>query len=119
MGCIMFSPLEQGVLSDRYLNGIPADSRVTHSQALRQSVLSAANLERVKGLNEIARARGQTLAQMALSWVLRDGRMTSALIGASKVKQIEDAVASLANPTFTAEELAAIDALAIDGVLKG
>jgi L-glyceraldehyde 3-phosphate reductase len=119
MGCIMFSPLEQGVLSDRYLNGIPADSRVRHSQALRESALSTQNLERVKGLNEIAQARGQTLAQMALSWVMRDGRMTSALIGASKVAQIEDAVASLAKPTFTADELVAIDTLAIDGMLKG
>jgi L-glyceraldehyde 3-phosphate reductase len=118
MGCIMFSPLEQGVLSDRYLDGIPADSRVTHSQALRKSVLTADNLERVKGLNEIARARGQTLAQMALSWVLRDPRMTSALIGASKVAQIEDAVASLAKADFTTDELAAIDRLAIDGMLK-
>jgi L-glyceraldehyde 3-phosphate reductase len=119
MGCIMFSPLEQGVLSDRYLNGIPADSRVRHSQSLRESALSAQNLERVKGLNDIARARGQTLAQMALSWVMRDGRMTSALIGASKVSQIEDAVASRDKPTFTADELAAIDRLAIDGMLKG
>lgn len=119
MGCIMFSPLEQGVLSDRYLNGIPADSRVTHSQSLRKSALSAENLERARGLNEIAKARGQTLAQMALSWVLRDGRMTSALIGASKVAQIEDAVASLAKATFTADELIAIDRLAIDGMLKG
>src|SRR5690606_22476249 len=119
MGCIMFSPLEQGVLSDRYLDGIPADSRVTHSQSLRKSALSDENLERVRGLNEIARARGQTLAQMALSWVLRDPRMTSALIGASKVAQIEDAVASLAKADFTADELAAIDQLAIDGMLKG
>jgi len=115
----MFSPLEQGVLSDRYLDGIPADSRVTHSQSLRKSALSDENLERVRGLNEIARARGQTLAQMALSWVLRDPRMTSALIGASKVAQIEDAVASLAKADFTADELAAIDQLAIDGMLKG
>ena len=118
MGCIMFSPLEQGVLSDRYLDGIPADSRVTHSQALRKSALSAENLDRVRGLNEIAKARGQTLAQMALSWVLRDPRMTSALIGASKVAQVEDAVASLAKASFTADELAAIDQLAIDGMLK-
>ncbi len=118
MGCIMFSPLEQGVLSDRYLDGIPADSRVTHSQALRKSALSAENLDRVRGLNEIAKARGQTLAQMALSWVLRDPRMTSALIGASKVAQVEDAVASLAKASFTADELAAIDLLAIDGMLK-
>ena len=118
MGCIMFSPLEQGVLSDRYLNGIPDDSRVRKSHFLSESKLSGENLQRVKGLNEIAAKRGQTLAQMALSWVLRDSRMTSALIGASKISQIEDAVASLARATFTADELAAIDTLAIDGMLK-
>ncbi|MCX5495259.1 L-glyceraldehyde 3-phosphate reductase [Kaistia dalseonensis] len=118
MGCIVFSPLEQGVLSDRYLKGIPDDSRIRHSHFLNESVLSDTNLARVKGLNEIAERRGQTLAQMALSWVLRDPRMTSALIGASKVSQIEDAVGALQNLAFSADELAAIDSYAIDGMLK-
>jgi len=119
MGCIVFSPLEQGVLSDRYLKGIPDDSRVRHSHFLRESTLSEANLSRVASLNTIAASRGQSLAQMALSWVLRDPRMTSALIGASRVSQIEDAVASLAKAHFTEQELADIDAYAIDGMLKG
>ena len=118
MGCIVFSPLEQGVLSDRYLKGIPADSRVRHSHFLQESVLSAENLSRVAALNTIAAGRGQTLAQMALAWVLRDPRMTSALIGASRVSQIEDAVAALDNLAFTAQELVDIDAYAIDGMLK-
>ncbi|MBZ9936507.1 L-glyceraldehyde 3-phosphate reductase [Mesorhizobium sp. BR1-1-16] len=119
MGCIVFSPLEQGVLSDRYLKGIPADSRVRHSHFLQEKVLSEANLGRVAALDGIAKARGQTLAQMALAWVLRDPRMTSALIGASRISQIEDAVNALDNLAFTAEEIAAIDAHAIDGMLKG
>ncbi|HWJ74615.1 MAG TPA: L-glyceraldehyde 3-phosphate reductase [Kaistia sp.] len=119
MGCIVFSPLEQGVLSDRYLKGIPADSRVRHSHFLQEKVLSEANLSRVAALDAIAKARGQTLAQMALAWVLRDPRMTSALIGASRISQIEDAVNALDNLAFTAEEIAAIDAHAIDGMLKG
>jgi L-glyceraldehyde 3-phosphate reductase len=119
MGCIVFSPLEQGVLSDRYLKGIPEDSRVRRSQFLNERVLSEANLKRIAALNEIARKRGQTLAQMALAWILRDPRMTSALIGASRVSQVEDAVGTLKNLAFSAEELAAIDAQAIDGMLKG
>ncbi|MCX5515565.1 L-glyceraldehyde 3-phosphate reductase [Kaistia algarum] len=119
MGCIVFSPLEQGVLSDRYLKGIPADSRVRHSHFLQESSLSEANLSRVASLNTIAASRGQSLAQMALSWVLRDPRMTSALIGVSRVSQIEDAVAALDKSDFSDEELADIDAYAIDGMLKG
>ncbi len=118
MGCIVFSPLEQGALSDRYLKGIPEDSRVRHSHFLKEQSLSKANLDRIAALDAIAKARGQTLAQMALAWVLRDPRMTSALIGASRVSQIEDAVGALANLAFTAEEIAAIDTHAIDGMLK-
>lgn len=119
MGCIVFSPLEQGVLSNRYLKGIPDDSRVRHSHFLQETSLSEANLARIAALDAIARRRGQTLAQMALAWVLRDKRMTSALIGASKVAQIEDAVGALANVEFSAEERAEIDTHAIDGMLKG
>ncbi len=118
MGCIVFSPLEQGALSDRYLQGIPEDSRVRHSHFLNEQSLSKANLDRIAALNAIAKARGQTLAQMALAWVLRDPRMTSALIGASRVSQIEDAVGALANLSFTDEEIAAIDTHAIDGMMK-
>ncbi len=118
MGCIVFSPLEQGVLSDRYLKGIPADSRVRHSHFLQEKSLSEQNLARIAALDAIAKRRGQTLAQMALAWVLRDPRMTSALIGASRVAQIEDAVGTLAHLGFTPEEIAEIDTHAIDGMLK-
>ena len=119
MGCIVFSPLEQGVLSNRYLKGIPDDSRVRHSHFLQEKSLSEQNLARIAALDAIARRRGQTLAQMALAWVLRDKRMTSALIGASKVAQIEDAVGALAHVEFSAEERAEIDTHAIDGMLRG
>lgn len=118
MGCIVFSPLEQGVLTDRYLNGIPENSRVRHSPFLKEATLTEEIMGRIAGLNDIARRRGQTLAQMALAWVLRDPRMTSALIGASGVGQIEDAVGTLSNLFFTGEELAEIDAFAIDGMLN-
>ncbi len=120
MGCIVFSPLEQGVLSDRYLKGIPADSRVRHSHFLKEATLVGGQSRPCRGAERDRRAaRGQTLAQMALAWVLRDPRMTSALIGASKVSQIEDAVGTLANLAFSDEEIRAIDAHAIDGMLKG
>jgi L-glyceraldehyde 3-phosphate reductase len=115
IGCIAFSPLAQGLLTDRYLKGIPADARVTHSNSLSKSMLSEANLKKVKALNKIAKERGQTLAQLALAWVLRDERITSALIGASSVKQLEDNVASLNNLSLSEEELKAIDKYATDG----
>jgi L-glyceraldehyde 3-phosphate reductase len=115
IGCIAFSPLAQGLLTDKYLNGIPADSRASDaSSAFRKHSLTEDNLARISALNAIAERRGQTLAQMALAWVLRDSRMTSALIGASKVSQIENSVAALANLDFSAEELAEIDTHAVE-----
>ncbi len=108
-GIICFTPLAQGVLTDRYLNGIPEDSRVrTDSRFLKESSLTAEKIERVRGLNEIA-----TLAEMALAWILKDDAVTSVLIGASKPAQILDNIKALENTTFTAEELAQIDALSL------
>ena len=117
MGCITFTALAQGLLSDKYLNGIPADSRVNRpgGGSLQQAHLSEENLARVRGLNELAKQRGQTLAQMALAWVLRDARVTSTLIGASSSAQIRENVAALQNLRFSADELAAIDKLAQEG----
>ena len=110
MGAIFFSPLAQGLLTDKYLKGVPAESRAGRgSVSWKDSFLSEENLASVRGLNELAKARGQTLAQMAIAWVLRDPRTTSALIGASRVAQIEDAVAALDNLSFTQAELDAID----------
>lgn len=120
MGCITFTALAQGILSDKYLNGIPQDSRVNRpgGGSLQKAHLSEENLERVRGLNEIARTRGQTLAQMALAWVLRDARITSTLIGASSSAQIRENVAALQNLAFSARELADIDALAKEGAIN-
>jgi L-glyceraldehyde 3-phosphate reductase len=115
IGCIVFSPLAQGLLTEKYLDGIPADSRVERGGALDRSMLSEDNLARVRGLNELARERGQTLAQMAISWVLRDERVTSALMGASRWSQVEDALGALENTSFDDEELAAIDRFAVEG----
>jgi L-glyceraldehyde 3-phosphate reductase len=114
LGCIAFSPLAQGMLTDRYLNGIPADSRVVTGGALSRDMLTEAALSQVRALNAIARRRGQTLAQLALAWALRDSRMTSVLIGASSVAQLEANVAALENLDFSAEELAEIDEHAVD-----
>jgi L-glyceraldehyde 3-phosphate reductase len=111
-GCIAFSPLAQGLLTDRYLQGVPADSRVATGGALDAADVTDERLTPVRALNDVAATRGQTLAQLALVWALRDPRMTSLVIGASSVKQLEDNVAALANPTLTAEELAEIDHLA-------
>jgi L-glyceraldehyde 3-phosphate reductase len=110
VGCIGFSPLAQGLLTDRYFKGIPQDSRAAkpHGYLQREQVTEAIR-KKVLRLNAIAKARGQSLAQMALVWTLRHAGMTSAIIGASKPKHIEDAVAALANLTFSSEELAAID----------
>ena len=109
-GIIAFSPLAQGLLTDRYLNGIPADSRVrTDGRFLKESVITREKLAQIRALNDIAAARGQTLAEMALAWILRDGKVTSVLIGASKPQQILDNIAALNNTRFTDEELAAID----------
>ncbi|MEU6727320.1 L-glyceraldehyde 3-phosphate reductase [Nonomuraea wenchangensis] len=106
MGCIVFSPLAQGVLTDRYLKGVPADSRAATSRFLTPDRIDR---ELARDLDEIARGRGQTLAQMALSWTLRDPRVTSVLIGASSVGQLEDNVACVDGPAFTEDELEAID----------
>jgi L-glyceraldehyde 3-phosphate reductase len=110
-GTIVFSPLAQGLLTDRYLAGIPAGSRATHSRFLSAEEITDDVLARVRALGELAAARGQTLAQMALAWVLRDPRVTSALVGASSVAQVEDNVAALQNTTFSDEELARIDGI--------
>ena len=115
IGCIAFSPLAQGMLTDKYLAGQPADSRVKEKSSLSADLLTPENLANIRALNEIARSRGQTLAQMAIAWVLRNPQMTSALIGASKVAQIDDCVAALRNTRFSPEELAQIDHHAKDG----
>ena len=120
MGCITFTALAQGLLSDKYLNGIPDDARINRAGggSLKSDHLSEENLQRVRALNDIAKARGQTLAQMALAWVLRDPRVTTTLIGASSSKQIRENVAALDKLSFSAEELAAIDKQAQDGHLN-
>ncbi|GLS22760.1 glyceraldehyde 3-phosphate reductase [Labrys miyagiensis] len=114
-GCIAFTPLAQGLLSNKYLNGIPADSRAAAGKSLSPTQLNEGNIARLRGLNEIAGKRGQSLAQMAIAWVLRDPRMTSALIGASRPEQIEDCVAALKNSSFETAELAEIDRFAQEG----
>jgi L-glyceraldehyde 3-phosphate reductase len=117
MGCIAFSALAQGLLTNKYLNGIPADARINKpgGDSFKSEHLSPQNLTHVRALNEMALARGQSLAQMAVAWVLRDKRMTSALIGASSSKQIVELVGALKQLSFSAEELAAIDQHAIEG----
>ena len=115
IGSIVFSPLAQGMLTNRYLDGIPEDSRAAKVKSLRKSFLSATNLERIRALNAIAERRGQSLAQMAIAWVLRNGRVTTALIGASRPEQVTNSVAALENCEFTDAELAEIDELALDG----
>ena len=113
-GIICFSPLAQGMLTDRYLHGIPADSRIrTDGRFLQESALTPKRLEQIRTLAAIAAARGQSLAQMALSWILRDGVVTSVLIGASRPEQILDNIRSVKNTRFSAEELAAIDAASV------
>jgi L-glyceraldehyde 3-phosphate reductase len=114
IGCIVFSPLAQGLLSDRYLSGIPEDSRAARDLFLKKASIDDKMLAKIRALNEIARRRGQTLAEMAVAWVLRDPRVTSALVGTSKVSQVDDNVAALKNLRFEAEELRAID-LALAG----
>jgi len=113
-GCIAFSPLAQGMLTDRYLDGIPEGSRASEGKSLYQDFLNEENLGRVRALNDLARERGQTLAQMAIAWVLRDERVTSALIGASSVRQLEDSLGALDNLDFSDDELAAIEPHAVD-----
>jgi L-glyceraldehyde 3-phosphate reductase len=115
IGCIVFSPLAQGLLSDKYLGGIPAGSRASKPHGfLRPEQITDDKVAKVAQLNELAKARGQTLAQMAIAWVLRHPAVTSALIGASRVSHIDDAVSALNKLDFTAEELQMIEA-----ILKG
>jgi L-glyceraldehyde 3-phosphate reductase len=114
LGLIAFSPLAQGLLTSKYLNGVPEGSRATKAPSWREGFLTDEVLGRVRALNGIAESRGQTLAQLAISWVLRDPRVTSALVGASSVAQLEDNLAALSKLDFTAEELAEIDRYAVD-----
>jgi L-glyceraldehyde 3-phosphate reductase len=117
-GSIAFSPLAQGMLTDRYLNGVPADSRAAKERFLSEAALTEDKLDRVRGLNKIAAGRGQSLAQMAIAWILRDqpkgSPVTSALVGASSVKQLEDTLSAVSNLAFTQEELTAIDEFAVE-----
>jgi len=109
VGCIAFSPLAQGMLTSKYLNGVPADARAAKSGSLSEGMLKPQTLEKVKALNEIAKARGQTLAQMAIAWALRNPAVTTALIGARNVAQLDDSLDAVKNLSFTAEELKKID----------
>ncbi len=119
IGCIAFSPLAQGLLTDKYLEGVPEDSRVRRGNYFpAERALTAENLGRVRALNEIARRRGQSLAQLALAWVLRDARVTSALIGVSSVRQLEDNVAALTRLEFDDDEIAEIDRYAGEGAIN-
>jgi len=115
IGTIAFSPLAQGLLTSKYLGGIPKGSRALMGKSLREGHLSEENIRRIKGLNDIAGRRRQTLAQMAISWVLKDQRVTTALIGASSVAQLEDSCGALSNTTFSKEELKEIDVFAQEG----
>jgi L-glyceraldehyde 3-phosphate reductase len=115
VGCIVFSPLAQGLLTDRYLSGIPEGSRASRDSSLDRGMLTVENLARIRALNDIAQRRGQSLAQLALAWTLRDARVTSTLIGASSVQQLEANVAALGRPRISAEDLAEIDRHATEG----
>ncbi|MDQ6936950.1 MAG: L-glyceraldehyde 3-phosphate reductase [Actinomycetota bacterium] len=114
VGCIAFSPLAQGMLTDRYLRGVPSDSRAAQGKSLSPDLLSETALKHIRALNRMARQRGQSLAQLALAWALRDERVTSLVIGASSVGQLEDNVGALGNLSFTEAELKAIDRHAVD-----
>ncbi len=114
-GAITFSPLAQGMLTDRYVNGIPAGSRATEGKSLDPSMVNAENAARLRGLAEIARSRGQSLAQMSVAWTLRDPRVTTTLVGASSATQLLETVGAVQNLDFTSDELAAIDGFAVEG----
>ena len=114
-GCIAFSPLAQGMLSNKYVNGVPADARAAKAGSFNKRLITDDNIRRIKSLNDIAAKRGQTLAQMAIAWVLRDPRVTSALVGARTVEQLADTLKSLDNLTFSEAELADIDTYATEG----
>jgi L-glyceraldehyde 3-phosphate reductase len=118
IGCIVFSPLAQGMLTDKYLDGIPEGSRATQGSSLSPDLLTDDALAKIRALNEIAVRRGQSLAQMAIAWVLRDDRVTSALVGASSVAQLEDTLGALQRLDFTDDELAEIDRYATDAGLN-
>jgi L-glyceraldehyde 3-phosphate reductase len=117
VGCIAFSPLAQGLLTNKYLSGVPKNSRVTAEDSFQKEFLSEENLKRVRALNEIARGRGQTLAQMAIAWVLRDPRVTTALIGARNVEQLDDSLDAVKKLEFTDAELKEIDRHAQEGAI--
>jgi L-glyceraldehyde 3-phosphate reductase len=117
-GCIAFSPLAQGLLTKKYLNGVPSDARAAKAGSFNPDLVTEDNLQRIRGLNAIAEQRGQTLAQMAIAWVLRDPRVTSALVGARTVDQLADTLKALRNLAFSENELAAIDTYASDGGLN-
>ena len=117
VGCIAFSPLAQGMLTDKYLNGVPKDSRAAANGSFNKDFLNEKNLKRVRALNETARRRGQTLAQMAIAWVLRDSRVTSALIGARNVEQLDNSLDAVKALQFSSDELKAIDEYAQEGNL--
>jgi L-glyceraldehyde 3-phosphate reductase len=114
VGCIAFSPLAQGMLTSKYLRGVPDDARAVRGKYFPTDALSEQNLAHVRALNDLAKERGQTLAQMAIAWVLRDPKVTSALIGARTVEQLEDSLAAVRNLQFSDEELAKIDCFATD-----
>jgi L-glyceraldehyde 3-phosphate reductase len=114
LGTVVFSPLAQGLLTDKYLDGVPGDSRAARGGPFRREFLTEETLGHVRALNEIAAARGQTLAQMAIAWVLRDPRVTTALVGASSPAQLDSSVAALDGPAFSPDELTAIDSHAVD-----
>jgi L-glyceraldehyde 3-phosphate reductase len=118
IGCIVFSPLAQGMLTDKYLDGIPQGSRASREGSLSPDLINEQSLAKIRGLNEIAGRRGQTLAQLALAWTLRDPRVTSALVGASSVEQLEANVAALDKLDFSEEELAEIDQYATEADLN-
>ena len=109
LGCIAFSPLEQGLLTDRYLNGVPADSRMAQGQSLTVAAVNQTVLTQIRALHSLAVERGQTLAQMALAWALRDRRVTSVVIGASTVGQLDSNLMALQQPGFSPDELNAIE----------
>jgi L-glyceraldehyde 3-phosphate reductase len=115
VGCIAFSPLAQGLLTDKYLKGVPAHSRAATEGSFHKSFLAQENLDRVRALNDIARARGQSLAQMSIAWVLRDRRVTSALIGTRTVEQLDNSLDAVNRLDFTEDELNAISRFAQEG----
>ncbi len=118
VGCIAFSPLAQGLLSKKYLKGVPADTRAAKAESFDPKMVTPENLERLRHLNRIAEGRGQTLSQLAIAWVLRDPRVTSALIGARTVEQLNDSLSCLKNLAFTPAELAEIDTHATEGYIN-